>query len=162
MLTPTCEESANSEDQTLDLNPDETRASEKKHAVRRLVKNSVVPEPNSDGQIHVSKSQDHKGYQYEDSGSTRNVESKPKKKLNKSKNHTNNEKNYSNTYTREKSLKCDTCGKSFKYKSTLHRHLRIHTGEKLHNCETCGRNFRLGHHLKAHMRSHTVGKRCQT
>ncbi|KAM7391223.1 hypothetical protein PAMP_021927 [Pampus punctatissimus] len=106
-------------------------------------------EPNSDDQVHVSKSQDHKGGKQGDSRSTRNVEPKPKKKLNKSKNHTNNEensttlKNHSNTYTREKSLKCNTCGK-------------VHTGEKPYPCNTCEKRFSEPRTLKVHMGIHTV------
>ncbi|XP_042277116.1 myb-like protein V [Thunnus maccoyii] len=95
MLTPACEESDNSEDQTLDLSPDEPESeAEKEHVVSMLVKSSVVPETNSDDQLlshnsHVAESQDHKGGKQGDSGSTGNTETKPQKRHHNSNSHTN-------------------------------------------------------------------------
>ncbi|XP_044214943.1 zinc finger protein 37-like [Thunnus albacares] len=164
MLTPTCDES---EDQTLDLSPDETqREAEKEHVVSMSVKSSVEPEPNSDDQLFshnsdVAESQDHKGGKHGDSGSTRKAEPKLKKRRHRSKNHTNNEDNstklkiHSNTDTGEKSFKCDICGKSFMCKSILHRHLRVHTGEKPYPCNTCEKRFSQLGALKVHLRVHT-------
>ncbi|XP_042278004.1 zinc finger protein 568-like isoform X2 [Thunnus maccoyii] len=192
MLTPTYGESGNSEDKTLDLSPDETQsAAEKEH----VVSISVVPETNSDDQLlsynsYVAESRDHKGDKHEDSGSTRNEETKPQKGHDRSKSQTNNVCNstkiHLNTYTGQKSLICDTCGKSFKerYKLNLHlrvhtgekphlcntcgkrfsdlsaskRHMLIHTGEKPYSCKTCGKDFRLHNVLKSHMRTHTGEK----
>ncbi|XP_067471493.1 zinc finger protein 79-like isoform X1 [Thunnus thynnus] len=140
MLTPTFEEGDNNKDQTLDLSPDETHNS------------------------NVAASQDRKGGKHEDSGSTRNAQLKPNKRLDKSKSHIKNEDNstslkiHSNTYTGKKSLKCDSCGKTFKCKSKLHTHMRVHTGEKPFSCNTCGRRFSEKAKVNRHMRTHTGEK----
>ncbi|XP_044051302.1 zinc finger and SCAN domain-containing protein 31-like [Siniperca chuatsi] len=191
MLTPTYEESDHNEDQTLYLNDDLTQnAAEKEPIVNISVKSSVVPEPNSDQQLlshncHKAESQDHKGSKHEDSGSTRDAEPELQKRQHKRKSNSNNVcKIHLNTC--KKSFKCDTCGKDFKDKSKLDRHLRIHTGEKpyfcntcgnrfsdlsilrrhitIHtgerpySCKTCGKNFRLKSDLKVHLRTHTGEK----
>ncbi|XP_044214929.1 zinc finger protein 771-like isoform X6 [Thunnus albacares] len=167
MLTPTCDES---EDQTLDLSPDETqREAEKEHVVSMSVKSSVQPEPNNDDQLfshnsHVAESQDHKRGKHGDSGSTRKAEPKLKKRHYRRKNHTNNEDNstklkiQSNTDTGKKSFKCGTCGKSFKIKSKLQIHMRVHTGEKPYSCNNCEKRFARSHGLRLHMRVHTGEK----
>eukprot|EP00064_Thunnus_orientalis_P022687 superscaffoldBa00007890_g22901 len=52
MSTPTCEESDNSEDQTVDLSPDETQsAAEEEHVVSM----SVEPEPTNEDTIHTAE-----------------------------------------------------------------------------------------------------------
>ncbi|XP_042277344.1 zinc finger protein 436-like isoform X2 [Thunnus maccoyii] len=156
MLTPTCKESDNSEDQTEDSDEIQN-AAEKEHVVSMLLNSSVVPEPSSDDQLlshnsHVVESQDHKGSKHGDSGSTGNAETKPKKR------HQNTSKTHSYIYTGKKSLKNNTCGKAFKCKSYLNKHLRVHAGEKSYNCETCGKGFGRMSDLKKHMRIHTGEK----
>ncbi|XP_042277373.1 zinc finger protein 480-like [Thunnus maccoyii] len=158
MLTPTCEESDNSEDQTLDLSPDETQsATENEHVVSMSVKSSVVPEPNSDDQLlshnsHVAESQDHKGGKQGDSGSTGNTETKPQKSHHKSK---KKKRTQLNNHTGKKVLNCDTCGRAFKRVSHLNRHRKVHTGERPYPCNTCEKRFFELNILKVHMRIHT-------
>uniref|UniRef100_A0AAZ1XX34 C2H2-type domain-containing protein n=1 Tax=Oreochromis aureus TaxID=47969 RepID=A0AAZ1XX34_OREAU len=62
------------------------------------------------------------------------------------------------TDTSKKSVKCDTCGKTFQCKSNLTKHLRTHTGEKPHSCSICGKGFSQMANLKTHMRIHTGEK----
>ncbi|XP_063325672.1 zinc finger protein ZFP2-like isoform X1 [Pelmatolapia mariae] len=61
----------------------------------------------------------------------------------------------SQTETREKSLQCDTCGKTFQYKCLLTAHLTVHTGEKPYFCSICEKRFIRKIQLKNHMRIHT-------
>ncbi|XP_044065415.1 zinc finger protein 391-like [Siniperca chuatsi] len=127
------------------------------------------PEPKSDHQLvshdcHVAESQDQKGGKHEDSGSTRDVEPKQKNPDRKRRSHSNNvhkstmSEIHRNPHAGKKSLKSDTFGKDFKYKSRLQKHLRTHTGEKPYSCSSCGKRFSQTSDLNVHMRIHTDEK----
>ncbi|KAL3987845.1 hypothetical protein ACER0C_012163 [Sarotherodon galilaeus] len=60
--------------------------------------------------------------------------------------------------TDEKPYSCNTCGKRFKYVSTLKVHTSIHTGEKPFSCEACGKKFRRKDNMLVHIRTHTGEK----
>ncbi|XP_070759893.1 zinc finger protein 239-like [Enoplosus armatus] len=110
----------------------------------------------------VAESQDQKGGQHGETGSTTNTEPEPQKTHHKSNSHTNSVYNPTkilcSTHTAKMCLKCDTCGKAFKYKSKLQRHLSVHTGEKKYYCNSCGKRFSETSALNAHIRIHTGEK----
>ncbi|XP_045902292.1 zinc finger protein 436-like isoform X5 [Micropterus dolomieu] len=82
---------------------------------------------------HVAESQDQKGGEHEDSGSTRDAEPKLKNQDHNSRSPRNNvhkstmSEVYHDPHTGKKSFTCDTCGKDFQSKSDFQKHLRIHT-----------------------------------
>nr|XP_020453850.1 zinc finger protein 771-like [Monopterus albus] len=145
--------------QTLHMNTDETMSlAEKASVMNTAVKSSVVPEPNSDFQLlslhpHVPESQDHKGATHGDSVSTSNAEPSLNERHHSDSSPMPN--NQCITNTGKKAVKCNTCGKTYKYLSKLIVHLRSHTGEKPYFCVACGRRFVDSSSLKRHMITHT-------
>jgi len=49
------------------------------------------------------------------------------------------------------------CGKSFRYKSEIHRHVATHSSQRPHTCpfEACKKSFKRGDALENHIRTHT-------
>ncbi|KAM4574366.1 uncharacterized protein V3H82_009038 [Fundulus diaphanus] len=60
--------------------------------------------------------------------------------------------------TAEKSVKCDVCGKAFKYRYEMKIHRRTHTGERPFCCKICSKTFMRSSGLSVHMRVHTGHK----
>ncbi|XP_055793266.1 zinc finger protein 892-like [Salvelinus fontinalis] len=62
------------------------------------------------------------------------------------------------THMGDKSFKCGDCGKSFNQKWTLRKHKLTHTGEKPFICGECGKSFYQKGDLSRHIRTHTGEK----
>lgn len=56
------------------------------------------------------------------------------------------------------SYACNTCQKSYKYKSDLRRHILIHFGTKKFKCKFCTKSFNRNEHLKNHSSTHLSNK----
>ncbi|XP_073537820.1 uncharacterized protein [Phyllobates terribilis] len=57
-----------------------------------------------------------------------------------------------------KSFPCPECGKHFRYKWHLNKHLRIHRGDKPYLCYECGLCFKEKFNLANHLKIHTGDK----
>ncbi|XP_031732023.1 zinc finger and SCAN domain-containing protein 12-like isoform X2 [Anarrhichthys ocellatus] len=58
----------------------------------------------------------------------------------------------------EKPLSCSECGKRFRLKKDLKKHMRVHTGERTFSCSVCDECFSQSGHLQVHMTFHTGEK----
>lgn len=61
-------------------------------------------------------------------------------------------------HTREKQFHCGVCGKTFKHRYELKRHMIVHTGEKPYVCCVCSKRFSNQGNVKRHMSFHTGEK----
>ncbi|XP_042344536.1 zinc finger protein 569-like [Plectropomus leopardus] len=144
MLTPTCEES----DQTVSFSFNETQSVMEENPL-----NFISVEAHSDHQLlfYNSQSQDQGGGEHGDAETTLQHQH------HKSNSHTASNQTVSTIHCKM-SLKCDTCGRDFRCKSDLQRHMLKHTGERPHTCNTCGKSFSQTSVLKVHLRTHTGEK----
>lgn len=53
---------------------------------------------------------------------------------------------------------CEICGKCFRARQQMKRHIKIHSGLNLHSCSQCGATFHRGDTLKKHVLTHTKDK----
>ncbi|XP_028269793.1 zinc finger protein 260-like [Parambassis ranga] len=148
-LTPAQEKRSRSEAQT----PDKTQSAAKKESGAKVpVKRLKVPKKKS----HSAESQNDGGEQRGDStnDAETNPESTQQTDTTQSNSVTDSPDSPCSSKTAEKPFKCDTCGRMFKDKSNLTRHLRIHTElpqehaykeeeEVLSNHQVCNQDWSL-------------------
>ena len=61
----------------------------------------------------------------------------------------NNLQNHKENTHGQAKVKCDMCGKMFKTKQTMRRHVEIlHLGLKKHECEICGEKLKVAYSQK--------------
>jgi len=60
---------------------------------------------------------------------------------------------------REARYPCSICGKSFKQRCHLYRHIRQHTGKKRFICQICSHGFFQRSNLRQHVRTHSTNEK---
>ena len=57
----------------------------------------------------------------------------------------------------DKRFPCEACGRAFRLKGDLNRHMMIHTGIRPYKCDYCDKTFIQKSNLTQHKKSHTGG-----
>ncbi|XP_040050648.2 uncharacterized protein LOC120830209 [Gasterosteus aculeatus] len=181
-LTPTCEETDHSDDETPFLNPDRSQSESETEPPASTCtswldeeidcERFVVPEPNNNNKEPLKQILAPPGdktflcetcgnyFQHKKSllAHVRKVHSVDQPYVctgGKRFIHESVFQIHKRVHSDEKPFSCKTCGKFFKFSSGLKGHMLIHTGERPYSCKTCGKAFTRNSHLKSHMRIHT-------
>ncbi|CAI5677084.1 zinc finger protein 471-like isoform X1 [Oreochromis aureus] len=94
----------------------------------------------------------------QDPGGNKNADSRSSRERHKSHNNAENPTmsgSHCNFDKSSTSVKCDVCGKAFKFNYLMKSHYSIHTGERPFACTVCGKMFRCSSFLKKHLRTHS-------
>ncbi|XP_029960172.1 uncharacterized protein LOC115397835 [Salarias fasciatus] len=151
MLTVSDETDHNT-DQIMHSNPDGTRCTDK--TLNNIsAKSCKSQEPNTDDQLlslysGSAESQGGTGEQYGDSLSAKLAAKNYRK--------TPNSNASCHSHKDQKSLRCEICGKCFKFHSKLITHLSVHTGVKCYSCDICSKSFNKTSTLNAHRKNHAA------
>ncbi|KAM4549108.1 uncharacterized protein PAE49_017071 [Odontesthes bonariensis] len=124
-------------------------------------RNDCEPEPNRDQLLtqnfYDAESRDQEGRRHTDS--TRNEESNPNERHQRQKSYyvdnspISEGHSYMDTY--KEYIRCDFCGKAFKFISQMMTHRRVHTCEKPYPFKKCGTSFSQSYSLNVRMRTRT-------
>ncbi|XP_019203112.1 zinc finger protein 23 isoform X3 [Oreochromis niloticus] len=94
----------------------------------------------------------------QDPGGNKNADSRSSRERHKSHNNAENPTmsgSHCNFDKSSTSVKCDVCGKAFKFNYLMKSHYSIHTGERPFACTVCGKMFRCSSFLKKHLSTHS-------
>nr|XP_040050663.1 zinc finger and SCAN domain-containing protein 2-like [Gasterosteus aculeatus aculeatus]XP_040050664.1 zinc finger and SCAN domain-containing protein 2-like [Gasterosteus aculeatus aculeatus]XP_040050665.1 zinc finger and SCAN domain-containing protein 2-like [Gasterosteus aculeatus aculeatus]XP_040050666.1 zinc finger and SCAN domain-containing protein 2-like [Gasterosteus aculeatus aculeatus]XP_040050667.1 zinc finger and SCAN domain-containing protein 2-like [Gasterosteus aculeatus aculea len=185
-LTPTCEETDHSDDETPFLNPDRSQSESETEPPASTCtswldeeidcERFVVPEPNDNNkepQQQILAPPGDKTFLCKTHGNyskhNRNLLAHVKRFYIVDQPYVCNTcgkrfvdesvfENHKRVHSDKKPFSCQICGKDFKFSNNLKVHMLIHTGERPFSCSTCGKTFTQKSHLKAHLRIHSGEK----